>query len=420
MNVNSHFSSFIRRCRDAGLLVVQPRMGFGTVVEMRSGLSEVAKLDFPVIGTLTLDSYTRVGDYRTPQVCLDKGERLNGYPIVTHSAAATRNMLEGLYGSNFPVQVRHGTALPQTIFRKLVEIGLDASEGGPVSYCLPYSKIPLSKAIEAWAESCHILSDGAEHAHIESFGGCLLGQLCPPSVLIAVAVLECLFFHQHGVHSVSISYAQGTSLIQDRGAIATLRELAGQYLSGLDWHVVLYTYMGVFPSSFEGATALIRDSAQLGKETGCERIIVKTPQEARQIPSVDDNLYSLQLSSKTANDIHSMKMLSPQEVAYRDEIYLEAKTLIDEILSLDADVGQCLLRAFNSGLLDIPYCLHADNAGRTSAYIDTNGALRWARSGSVPIPSNLRYLCRRQNDVSSSELLNMLNYVANKYDCVAC
>lgn len=418
--MNSHFSSFIRRSRDARLLVVQPRMGFGTVIDMRAGLSAVENLDFPVIGTLTLDSYTRVGDYRTPQVCLDKGERLNGYPIVTHSVTATRNMLEGLYGSNFPVQVRHGTALPQNIFRRLVQIGLDASEGGPVSYCLPYSKIPLSKAIEAWAESCHILSDSSEYAHIESFGGCLLGQLCPPSILIAVAVLECMFFGQHGVHSVSISYTQGTSLIQDRGAIAALRELAGQYLSNLDWHVVLYTYMGVFPSSFEGATALIRDSAQLGKETGCERIIVKTPQEARQIPSVDDNLYSLRLASKTASEIHSMKILSPQETAYRDEIYLEAKTLIDEVLSLDTDVGQCLLQAFNRGLLDIPYCLHADNAGRTSAYIDTEGALRWARSGSVPLPSNLRYLSRRQNDVSSSELLHLLNYVANKYDCVTC
>jgi methylaspartate mutase epsilon subunit len=418
--VNSHFSTFIRRSRDAGLLVVQPRMGFGTVIDMRLGLSAVAKLEFPVIGTLTLDSYTRVGDYRTPQVCLDKGEKLNGYPIVTHSVTATRNMLEGLFGPNFPVQVRHGTALPQNVFRRLVEIGLDASEGGPVSYCLPYSKIPLSKAIQAWAESCHILGDGSECAHIESFGGCLLGQLCPPSILIAIALLECLFFHQHGVHSVSISYAQGTSLMQDRGAIAALRELAGQYLSDLDWHVVLYTYMGVFPSSFEGATSLIQDSAQLGKETACERMIVKTPQEARQIPSVDDNIYSLRLASTTANNIHSIRILSSQEAAYRDEIFLEAKTLIDEVLSLNADIGKCLLLAFNKGLLDIPYCLHMDNAGRTSAYIDPDGALRWARSGSVPLPPNLRYLRRRQNDVSSSELLNLLNYVANKYDGITC
>ncbi len=74
----------------------------------------------------------------------------------------------------------------------------------------------------------------------------MLGQLCPPSLLVALSVLEGVFFKQHGLRSVSLSYAQQTHRGQDVEALLALRTLAAEHLSGLDWHVVLYTYMGVF------------------------------------------------------------------------------------------------------------------------------------------------------------------------------
>ena len=36
----------------------------------------------------------------------------------------------------------------------------------------------------------------------------MLGQLCPPSQLVAISVLEALFFHRHGIRSVSVSAFQ--------------------------------------------------------------------------------------------------------------------------------------------------------------------------------------------------------------------
>lgn len=75
----------------------------------------------------------------------------------------------------------------------------------------------------------------------------MLGQLCPPSLLVALSVLEGVFFRQHGLRSVSLSYAQQTHHDQDVEALLALRTLAGEHLAGMDWHVVLYTYMGVFP-----------------------------------------------------------------------------------------------------------------------------------------------------------------------------
>jgi methylaspartate mutase epsilon subunit len=89
--------------------------------------------------------------------------------------------------------------------------------------------VPLLQATAAWAECCRILADQPEAMHLESFGGCMLGQLCPPSLLIALSVLEGMFFGEHGVRSISVSYAQQTHPEQDLEALAALRQLAAEW-----------------------------------------------------------------------------------------------------------------------------------------------------------------------------------------------
>src|SRR5262249_4060776 len=158
----------------------------------------------------------------------------NGYPIVAHDLETTRAVLAGVADVTFPVQIRHGSPCPEHIFRSLIDAGLHATEGGPVSYCLPYSRTPLELSIDNRTRSCELLAGvrGAEvEPHLETFGGCMLGQLCPPSLLVAMSVLECLFFRQHGLRSVSLSYAQQTNPDQDREAVLALRRLAAQWLS---------------------------------------------------------------------------------------------------------------------------------------------------------------------------------------------
>ncbi|NML52136.1 methylaspartate mutase [Streptomyces sp. R302] len=410
--MSGYMDRFIADARRRETLVVQPRMGFGNIATMRAGLRAVHDLDIPVVGTITVDSYTRVGDHVSSIERLRAGEELNGYPIVSHPMEKTREMLAGLYGPGFPIQVRHGTALPLRVIESLVLAGLDATEGGPVSYCLPYSRLPLEHAVSAWAESCRYLAGEVEHGHIESFGGCLLGQLCPPSLLIAMTVLEGLFFAQHGVRSMSLSYAQGTHDDQDRAAVRVLRTLAQEYLPSATWHVVLYTYMGLFPSTPDGATELIRSSARLARDTHCERLIVKTVSEAWQIPSVAENLDALRVASAAAGGPPAAA--GPQEKEYFDEIMEEARCMIEGVLDLDADIGTALTRAFALGVLDIPFCLHADNQNRTTCVLDDQGALKWGDIGNLPFRGSVRQ--NAMGSLESSELYRMLNHVAHRYD----
>ncbi|MFD6325489.1 methylaspartate mutase [Streptomyces sp. NPDC058442] len=407
------FASAVVEARRAGQLVVQPRMGFADVARMRSGLRAVKNAEARTVGTLTIDSYTRVGDITSSIRAVREGTDLNGYPIVAHGADVTRDLVASVVGDRYAVQVRHGSADPYEIVRVLLDAGLDATEGGPVSYCLPYSRTPLRKAVDAWARTCELLA-ARPGTHLESFGGCMLGQLCPPALLVALSVLEGIFFRRHGLRSISLSYAQQTHRGQDVEALLALRGLAAEYLGDLDWHIVLYTYMGVFPRTSGGALGLLRDSAALAALTGTERMIVKTPAEAHRIPTIEDNVLALEEAARTAASFR--ESAAGREPSDEFGVLAEARALVEAVLELHQDIGSALVEAFRRGVLDVPYCLHADNAQRSRSYIDSRGSLQWHATGAMPVKANP---VPGRSRLKADDLLGMLAHTQERFDRAA-
>jgi methylaspartate mutase epsilon subunit len=385
----SSFGEFVAARSREQRLIVQPRMGFSDPAVMRRGLLAVSAAGVPAVGTVTLDSYTRQGDHERAALACAAGVELNGYALVAMGAERTARMLAGIGGSDFPIQVRHGSPRPERIFQTMLAAGLEATEGGPVSYCLPYGRVPLRESTQAWSRATRLLAqqlDQGVRCHLESFGGCMLGQLCPPALLAAISVLECLFFVEHGVTSVSASYAQQTSPEQDAEALSALRRLCTDYLPEVDWHVVLYTFMGLYPQSRDGASELLRESARLASRTGTERLIVKTVAEAHCIPTIDENVEALQLADRTA----AAEPLPTATADGRDtEVYQHAKTLIDTVLELAPCVAEALPIAFERGLLDVPYCLHPDNRNEARCALLPDGRLEWWNTGRMPLPAAL-------------------------------
>jgi methylaspartate mutase epsilon subunit len=267
--------------------------------------------------------------------------------------------------------------------------------------------------VDAWARACERLAGAGRDGrtpHLESFGGSLLGQLCPPSLLIAIAVLEGLFFRQHGVPSVSLSYAQQTNHAQDIEAVVALRGLAAELLSDVDHHVVVYTYMGLFPATEAGARALLRQSARLAVHAGAARLVVKTTAEAHRIPTVAENVVALEEAAEAA------RTAGPAPSIVDTGLLAEARALVEACLELDPDIGRALVAAFRKGLLDVPYCLHAANAGQARGRIAADGRLEWADTGLLPIAPPLG---GATDGVSARELLEMLSYVRTGFDALA-
>ncbi|MFJ8142958.1 methylaspartate mutase [Streptomyces sp. NPDC096013] len=408
---HGRFSRFVRHHHEQGRLVVQPRMGFAGTQTMRRGLQAVRGVRGASVGTVTVDSYTRVNDHDSARRALERGDDLNGYPVVAHGVQETRRLLRGVADDDFPVQFRHGSALPRELFTTLAACGADATEGGPVSYCLPYSRVPLPEATAAWAECCRILADRPQPVHLESFGGCMLGQLCPPSLLIALSILEGMFFREHGLRSISVSYAQQTSPEQDLEALAALRRLAAQWLGDVDWHVVLYTYMGVYPRTRLGAYRMLEDSVRLAVRSGTERLIVKTAVESQRIPTIEENVDALEFAGAVAED--ERRFGPGVDAGPRTGVYEEALELITSTLRFGNDVGSALVDAFARGRLDVPFCLHQDNANRSRAAIDPAGALRWSEPGAMPVAASEGH---GRTAVTARSLIDMLSYNERRFD----
>ncbi|MFI8519428.1 FAD/NAD(P)-binding protein [Streptomyces sp. NPDC085481] len=412
--------TFVQEAAQAGELVVQPRMGMVAPEVMSAGVAAVAALPERTVATLTIDSYTRVGDHAAATAALRTGRPLNGFPIVSHGPK-TAARVAAAAGRRTPVQVRHGSADPMAIFRTMTAAGLTASEGGPVSYCLPYGRTPLAESVAAWRDSVQFLAEESRshgrRAHLESFGGCLLGQLCPPSLLVAVSVLECLFFAQNGATSVSLSYAQQTHAAQDAGALAALRLLADELLPpAVDRHIVLYTYMGVYPRTVPGARLLLRRSAELAVRGGAQRLIVKTETEAHRIPTVEENLTALRVAADAARSARArLRAAGPPAGGDTEEILAEARALVGTVLALADDIGVALLKAFDRGLLDVPFCLHPDNRGEARSAVAPDGRLQWTDLGALPLLTT----SRRTTPMTSRQLAGMLGRVAREHDLAA-
>ncbi|QIQ01333.1 methylaspartate mutase [Streptomyces liangshanensis] len=413
------FGRFVAEAQARGALVVQPRMGFSDPALMRAGLLATKGAADAVVGTMTIDSYTRVSDEPSAVRALTGGVPLNGFPLTSYSPHTSRWVLDGVRDAGFPVQIRHGSARPQRIVAALARLGLDATEGGPVSYCLPYGRTPLLDSVRNWQETCDFLAGlrgtGAE-PHLETFGGCMLGQLCPPGLLVAISALEALFFHRAGLRSISLSYAQQTSPAQDRDAVHALRRLAAELLPDTDAHIVLYTYMGLYPQTRRGALDLLERSAELAVETGAARLIVKTTAEAHRIPTVAENVEALRVASRAAARYRAGNPVrrgpAPGADPADNAVYAEARALVDAVLDLDDDLGQALLKAFARGFLDVPFCLHPDNAGRSRSHIDASGRLTWSEIGAMPIG----HVTDRGRRLTAAGLFEALSFVQRRHD----
>lgn len=408
----SGFSAYVRGRSEEGHLVVQPRMGFGDLATSRRGLEQVRAARAVTVGTLTLDSFTRVGDHEAARRAVESDAgRLNGYPLLAYPPQTTEKLLDGLMDAEFPVQVRHGTPLPQAVIDGMLAAGLHATEGGPVSYSLPYGRQPLTATLAAWSQACRTLASAPE-GHLETFGGCMLGQLCPPSLLIALSVLEAMFFQEHGLRSVSLSYAQQTNAQQDISAVAALRALAAEFLGELDWHVVVYTFMGVFPSSYRGAVQLSESSVAIAVSGGADRLIVKTPAEAHRIPTIEENIEALEAAHQHAQRVRADGPAGPERQATR-EIFDEARTLVQATLALAPDVATALGEAFGRGILDVPFCVHPDNADASRPALAEDGRLSWSAAGRMPVR-----VTGGSTPTSAFDLLAMLSFNSRTFDAL--
>ncbi|MEU6236787.1 methylaspartate mutase [Kitasatospora sp. NPDC047058] len=383
----------LQAARRTGRVALQPRCGVGGHREMAALLTTLERHGRPDVLTLTIDSHTRLRRFEHAERVLRADHRmLNGYPMVAHGWRRGRELNELVA---VPLEIRHGSPDPRELFRVSVAAGVTSFEGGGISYNLPYSKdVPLADSLAAWAEVDAVCGELAALGTVvdRELFGTLTAVLVPPSISLAVGVLEAVSAAAQGVRCLSLSYPQGGHLVQDVAALRAIPELAARYLpEGVQVHAVLHEFMGVFPRRRRHAEELILYGALTARLGGASKLVTKTYQEAFGIPDAAANAAGLRLAALANSPLLDFVSVDRAAVdAERHWILREVAEIVEPVLSAGR-LPEAIVTAFADGRLDIPFSASRHARSEIIPRRGRDGAIRYHSPGRLPLsPASTR------------------------------
>ncbi|MCK8825349.1 methylaspartate mutase subunit E [Fuchsiella alkaliacetigena] len=376
------------------ITLIQPRAGVALIEEHIELLEFLHTEGGADLLPTTIDSYTRQNNYQEAEAGIKESRNegrsmLNGFPAVNHGVQSCRQVIEALA---VPVQVRHGTPDARLLAEITLAGGFTDFEGGGISYNIPYAKdVSIEQTIYHWQYVDRLVGYYEERGlkvNREPFGP-LTGTLVPPSVSHSVAIIEALLAAEQGVKNITLGYGQCGNLIQDVAAIHTLKELGTEYLADYEdimLTTVFHQWMGGFPQDEAQAFGVISWGAVTAALANATKVIVKTPHEALGVPTKEANAQGLRATKQVINMLKDQQSFNGEELATEKEmIKQETKEILDRVLELgDGDVAQGTIKAFEGGILDIPFAPSKYNAGNLLTARDNNGAVRFLKHGNLP------------------------------------
>lgn len=404
--VHKNFSLKLKKAKEEGITLAQPRAGVALVdkhIELLRFLQDEGGAD---LLPSTIDSYTRQNRYHECEVGIEESKKagrsmLNGFPGVNHGVKGCREVFEAV---NLPLQARHGTPDARLLTEIIHASGWTSNEGGGISYNIPYAKsVSIERTLLDW-QYCDRLVGIYEEMGVsinrEPFGP-LTGTLVPACISNSVAIIEALLAAEQGVKNLTLGYGQCGNLIQDVAAVRALVELAEEYFKKYGFEIELTTvfhqWMGGFPADEAKAYGVINYGSATAALAGATKVIVKTTHEAIGIPTKEANAAGIKATKQTLNLLKGQRLSMSKELA--DEISLikaETKCIMDKVFELgNGDLAKGTVKAFETGVIDIPFAPSKYNAGKMLPARDNNGAIRFLEFGNLPFTEDIKEFHRK-------------------------
>jgi methylaspartate mutase epsilon subunit len=388
------------RCRERGRVAIQPRCSVADHADMHVLLLRLRDETRANLLTLAVDSYTSLGRFDDAARALQTSPcDLNGYPLVAHGWGRGRELHESV---DVPLQVRHGSPDPRRLFRTAIAAGLTSFEGGGVSHNLPYATaVPLPDSLAAWREVDAMCGElAALDVVVErEFVGTLTGLPVPPSISLAIDVLEAAAAALDGVRCLSLAYPQNGNLVQDVAALRAIPELAARYLPpDVCTYAVLHEFVGVDVRERPRAEEHILCGAVTARLGRVAKLVTRPYQKAYGIPDADANVAGLHVA-----DLANSPLLDPLEIdeaAVADEqewICREVAEIVEPILAAP-NLLQAIVAAFAGGRLDVPFSASRYARSAVLPQRDSTGAVRYHSWGDLPLSRSTAARNRRLLD----------------------
>ncbi|TVR51091.1 MAG: methylaspartate mutase subunit E [Spirochaetaceae bacterium] len=383
----------------AGRVLIQPRAGVALLSE-HIRLLKYLEQSCDLLPT-TIDAYTRQNRYDEAEKGIARSVEaghslLNGFPAVNHGLAACRRVVEEL---EKPVQIRHGTPDARLLAEITLAAGFTSYEGGGISYNIPYTKkVPLEDSLRDWQYVDRLVGMYEQEGvriNREPFGP-LSGTLIPPCIGHTIAVIEGILALQQGVRSITLGYGQAGNYVQDVAAMVSLRELGHEFFAEAGFSdyaltTVFHQWMGGFPESEARAFGVISWGAAAAAMARATKVIVKTPHEAMGIPTMEANKQGLDATRQVISMLADQPPLdTPGVRAEAERIKAEVRSLMRRVYELgEGSLLDGSVRAFEAGVIDVPFAPSVHNRGKILPVRDNEGAVRIFEPGNVPIPEDV-------------------------------
>lgn len=401
------FSKKLIVAKEAGKTLIQPRAGVPVIeahIELLQHL-EAAGADFL---PTTIDSYTRQNRYSDAEkgIKMSQSENrafLNGFPAVNHGVRGCKLVLESV---NLPLQARHGTPDSRLLAEIIHAAGWTSNEGGAISYNIPYAKdVSLEDSIFYW-QYCDRLVGFYEENGIsinrEPFGP-LTGTLVPPSIAIAVGIIESLLAAEQGVKNITVGYGQCGNITQDVAAIKVLESLTNEYLINSGYKDVIVTtvfhqWMGGFPNDADRALSLISYASTVAKLSGATKLITKTPLESTGIPTKEANATGIKASKFVVSILNEQNYPKSKELeAEIVQITAEVNSLLKATFEVgEGDIAVGTVKAFEQGIIDIPFAPSKFNLNKMLPARDNEGYIRVLEFGNLAFSEEIKEFHRKK------------------------
>jgi methylaspartate mutase epsilon subunit len=384
-----------RRC------LTQPRGGFGTLelqIELMQTLDKEGLAD--VVPTTT-DSYTRNEQFAQAQKGIEESKRqgrsmLNGLPIVNYGVTSCRRLIEAI---DKPAIVLSGTAMPKLTSEIGLAAGYTGYLGSGIAYTVSYTKeFSIEDGIRNYQyldRLAALYQDHGVELHRRQ-PGFLTGTNIPPSIAIIIGVLDTLLAAAQGVRNYGLELGQTLHLIQDAAAIQVCGELAQEYLQRLDFHdvftpVISLHWMGAWPHDEAQCAALIAYGGTLAAIGGAVSVTTKSTHEAFGLPTPQVNAEGLRMTRMAIYLARNIRLDGLAEFEReKDLMRREVRPVVDKVLEMgDGDVAIGTVRAFEAGVLDIPWSPNRFVKSRILPARDVDGYLRIFDPASMPIPTDV-------------------------------
>ena len=395
------FSAKLLKAKNENRTLIQPRAGVPLIeshIKLMQYLQNEGEAD---LLPTTIDSYTRLNRYEEAENGIRESAKqnmamLNGFPAVNHGVAGCRRVTEAV---KIPIQVRHGTPDARLLAEITLAGGFTSYEGGGISYNIPYAKsVPLERSILDWMYVDRLIGLYEEmgiRINREPFGP-LTGTLVPPFMSHAVAIIEALLAAEQGVKSITVGYGQLGNLIQDVAAIRTLEALTNEYLKkygyeGCEVTTVFHQWMGGFPQDEAKAFGVISWGSAAAAISHATKVIVKTPHEAMGVPTMEANAQGLRCTKQLISMLRDQFLPENVLKAEMEVISAETRAIVDKVFELgEGDIAVGAVRAFQAGVLDVPFAPSRYNAGKILPARDNEGAVRLLECANLPFNADLK------------------------------